>query len=82
MVKRTLRRDPFAGTVIVFRAKRADRLKLIFWDGTGLVMIYKRLEKQGFAWLAVIEGGLPTEGALAHVLVSKNADHCPLYRLC
>ena len=30
------------------------------------------------AWL--IEGGLPTEGAIAHVLVSKYADHCPLYR--
>ena len=29
-------------------------------------------------WL--IEGGLPTEGAIAHVLVSKHADHCPLYR--
>ena len=28
----------------------------------------------------LIEGGLPTEGALAHVLVSKYADHCPLYR--
>ena len=56
VVKRALRRDPFTGTVFVFRAKRADRLKLIFWDGTGLVMIYKRLEKQGFAWPAVRDG--------------------------
>ena len=32
------------------------------------------------AWL--IEGGLPTEGAIAHVLISKYADHCPLHRLC
>ena len=46
-MKRALRRNPFTGTVFVFRAKRADRLKLIFWDSTGLVMIYKRLEKQG-----------------------------------
>ena len=38
VVKRALRRDPFTGTVFVFRAKRADRLKLIFWDGTGRVM--------------------------------------------
>ena len=29
---------------------------------------------------ALIEGGLPTEGAIAHVLVSKYADHLPLYR--
>ena len=47
VLKRALRREPFTGTVFVFRATRADRLKLIFWDGTGLVMIYKRLEKQG-----------------------------------
>ena len=32
VVKRALRRNPFTGTVFVFRAKRADRLKLIFWD--------------------------------------------------
>ena len=32
VVKRTLRRDPFTGTVFVFRAKRADRLRLVFWD--------------------------------------------------
>ena len=30
----------------------------------------------------LIEGGLPTEGMLAHVMVSKFADHLPLYRLC
>ena len=30
----------------------------------------------------LIEGALPTEGAIAHVLISKYADHCPLYRLC
>ena len=34
---------PFAGFV-VFRAKRADRVKIVVWDGSGLVLIYKRLE--------------------------------------
>ena len=38
LVKNELRKDPFTGTVFVFRAKRADRLKLLYWDGTGLVM--------------------------------------------
>ncbi|MCY4238993.1 MAG: IS66 family insertion sequence element accessory protein TnpB, partial [Rhodospirillaceae bacterium] len=51
-VQRALRRDPFTGTVFVFRAKRADRLKLVCWDGTGLVMVCKRLEEQGFVWPA------------------------------
>ena len=36
MVKNELRKDPFTGTVFVFRARKADRLKLLYWDGTGL----------------------------------------------
>ena len=37
-----LRQKPFDGSVHVFRARRADRLKLIYWDGSGLVMAYER----------------------------------------
>ena len=39
-----LQQDPFSGTVFVFRSKRADRVKLLVYDGTGLVLIWKRLE--------------------------------------
>jgi transposase len=56
MVKNALRKDPFTGTVFVFRAKKADRLKLLYWDGTGLVMAYKRLEEHSFTWPAVKDG--------------------------
>jgi transposase len=31
--------DPFSGAVLVFRAKRADRIKIVLWDGSGLVLI-------------------------------------------
>ena len=55
-MKSVLRKDPFTGTVFLFRAKRSDRLKLVFYDGTGLVMIYKRLEEQGFVWPAIRDG--------------------------
>lgn len=51
-----LKEDPFTGTVFVFRAKRTDRLKILFWDGSGLVMAYKRLEENSFAWPAVRDG--------------------------
>jgi transposase len=34
LVRERMRTDPFSGVVYVFRAKRADRVKLIFWDGT------------------------------------------------
>jgi transposase len=56
LVKNELRKDPFTGTVFVFRSRRADRLKLLYWDGTGLVMAYKRLEEQSFAWPPVRDG--------------------------
>jgi transposase len=42
LVKELLATDPFAGDVFVFRAKRADRLKILLWDGSGLVLLSKR----------------------------------------
>jgi len=49
LVKEHLRADPYSGAVFVFRARRADRVKLIVWDGTGLCLLAKRLEKGRFA---------------------------------
>jgi len=48
--------DPFSGAIFIFRAKRADRMKLIVWDGTGLVMTYKRIEGSGFVWPRMSDG--------------------------
>jgi transposase len=56
LVKNELHKNPFTGMVFVFRSKRADRLKLLYWDGTGLVMAYKRLEDHVFAWPAIRDG--------------------------
>ena len=56
LVKNELHKDPFTGTVFVFRSRRADRLKLLYWDGTGLVMAYKRLEEHTFTWPAIKDG--------------------------
>ena len=39
LVKEQLKGDPFSGVIFCFRSKRADRVKLIFWDGTGLVSV-------------------------------------------
>ena len=48
--------DPHSGIIVVFRAKRGDRIKVLLWDGTGLVLCYKRLEQGKFAWPKVQEG--------------------------
>jgi len=56
IAQHVLREDPFSGTVIVFRARRGDRVKLLVWDGTGLVLVWKRLERGTFRWPAVSDG--------------------------
>ena len=61
LVQSQLRQKPFDGSVYVFRAKRADRLKLICWDGSGLVMAYKRLEDNSFTWPAIKNGVMRLE---------------------
>ncbi|ABD86221.1 IS66 Orf2 like [Rhodopseudomonas palustris BisB18] len=50
LVRESLAADPFSGAIYVFRAKRADRIKLVFWDGTGLCLFAKRLEDGIFRW--------------------------------
>jgi transposase len=55
-VQSVLQQDPFCGTVFVFRSKRADRVKMLVYDGTGLVLIWKRLEGAKFKWPAISDG--------------------------
>ena len=50
--------DPFSGAVLIFRSKRADRVKILVWDGSGLVLIWKQLEANTFRWPPVVDGVL------------------------
>ncbi len=56
VVREMTRTDPFSGVVYVFRAKRADRIKLLFWDGSGVVLVAKRLENGQFRWPSIRDG--------------------------
>ena len=49
-VQTTLEQDPFCGHVFVFRGRRGDLLKLSWWDGDGLCLFAKRLERGRFVW--------------------------------
>lgn len=55
-VKEEIRTNPFSGVIYVFRAKRADRVKLLFWDGTGTVLVSKRLGEGKFRWPRLVKG--------------------------
>jgi transposase len=48
--------DPFSGAVLVFRSRRADRIKILVWDGSGLVLVWKQLEGGAFRWPPVVDG--------------------------
>jgi len=50
--------DPFSGAVLVFRSRQADRVKILVWDGSGLVLVWKRLEGGAFRWPPVVDGVL------------------------
>ncbi len=58
LVQAEIDADPFSGAVFVFRAKRADRLKLVYWDGTGLCLFAKTLEDGRFRWPKVEDGAM------------------------
>jgi transposase len=73
LVRETMHTDPFSGVVYVFRAKRADRVKLIFWDGTGVVLVAKRLEDGEFRWPRVQEGVMRLSAAQLQALL-KGLD--------
>jgi transposase len=69
LVRETLGQDPFAGTVFVFRSKRADRVKIVTWDGSGLVLFWKRLEQGAFRWPPITEGVMRLTSAELAALV-------------
>ena len=56
VVTSTMAADPLAGDLFVFRGKRGDRIKLLYFDGDGYALWYKRLEKDRFAWPNVGDG--------------------------
>ena len=56
LVQETLRRDPFCGHLFVFRGRRGDLVKVIWWDGQGACLFVKRLERGRFVWPSAKEG--------------------------
>jgi transposase len=69
LVRETLGHDPFSGTIFVFRSKRADRVKIVAWDGSGLVLFWKRLEQGAFRWPPTTEGVMRLTSAELAALV-------------
>src|SRR2546430_743332 len=56
LVSEALRANPYCGDVFVFRSKRADRVKLLAWDGSGMVLVTKWLHQGHFTWPPIRDG--------------------------
>ena len=61
--------DPFSGNLFIFRGKRGDYFKAIYWDGTGLCLLAKKLETGRFAWPPIVDGAMTLSPAQLAVLI-------------
>jgi transposase len=57
MVQETLKKDPFTGHLFAFRGRKAKVVKILFWDGNGLCLFSKRLDRGHFVWPKLHEQG-------------------------
>jgi transposase len=69
-----IKKDPLSGYVFIFINKDRDRLKALFWDGTGLVLICKRLEVGRFTRLNRFEGDTLEMTASEFALLFEGSD--------
>jgi transposase len=57
LIQEHLKKDPFSGHLFIFRGKNASLLKILFWDGTGLCLFTKRIDRGNFFWPRLAEPG-------------------------
>jgi len=69
IVQNTLELDPFCGHIFVFRGRRGDRVKLLWWSGDGLCLLAKRLEQGRFVWPAADNGSVCLTNAQLSMLL-------------
>ena len=65
LVQDTLKKDLFSGHLFAFWGKKAQIIKILFWDGNGLCLFTKRLDQGGFVWprMAGFEGSITLSSA-------------------
>ncbi len=69
LVRQQLQGDPLSGQLFVFRNRRADRVKLLYWDEDGFVILYKRLEAGTFRFPQATTAGVQMRAADLQMLL-------------
>jgi transposase len=68
-VQTTLEENPFSGHVFIFRGRRGDLVKVIWWSGDGLCLFAKRLERGRFIWPQAKDGSVSLSPAQLSMLL-------------
>ena len=79
--------SPFSGHVFVFRGRRGDLIKLLWWDGDGLCLFAKRLERGRFIWPKAENGTVALTRAQLSMLLEgidwrRPQRTCPAHEGC
>jgi transposase len=69
IVQTQLREDPFSGHIFVFRGRKGDRIKCLWWSGDGLCLFAKRLEGGRFVWPQATTGTVSLSPAQLSMLL-------------
>jgi len=69
LVQEALAEDPFSGQMFVFRGRRGDLVKLLWFDGDGLCLLAKRLERGRFVWPQATNGSVSLTPAQLSMLL-------------
>jgi transposase len=69
LVQSALAENPFSGHVFLFRGRRGDLVKLLWWDGDGLCLFAKRLERGRFVWPQASNGAIHLSAAQLSMLL-------------
>jgi transposase len=72
MVQTALAENPFSGQVFLFRGRRGDLVKVLWWDGDGLCLFAKRLERGRFTWPQAASGTVSLTGGAALDVVGRD----------
>ena len=73
--------DPHNGSLYAFRGRRGDLIKILWWDGQGLCLFCKRLERGKFIWPQAKDGSVALTAAQLSMLLEEIDWRAPVRRL-
>ena len=73
MVRKYLGQEPMSGHLFVFRNKEEDKVKILFWDGDGYAIYYKRLEAGTFSIPGGVDAGFEIDATALSLVARKRS---------